>query len=157
MSPSPARRCVYLLYTHYHLRKKQSVFDHVYQSMQLEKSLEESCKDETRFLNSLFRKVKEFDWFNLKKRDLITIFEYMQAFYPGLMRVWGPHVLSALSREGTSPGLGKQTFLALRETRHRQANECSSGEYFSGKGWWRKRKKMGQNYGKVQTLQKAIS
>ena len=59
----------------------------------------------------------------------------MQAFYPGLMRVWGPHVLSALSREGTSPGLGKQTFLALRETRHRQANECSSGEYFSGKGW----------------------
>ena len=82
MSPSPARRCMYLLYTHYHLRKKQSTFDHVYQSVQLEKSLEESCKDEIRFLNSLFRKVKEFDWFNLKKRDLITIFEYMQGFSP---------------------------------------------------------------------------
>ena len=37
------------------------MFDHVYQSVQLEKSLEESCKDEIRFLNSLFRKVKEFD------------------------------------------------------------------------------------------------
>ena len=47
--------------------------------------------------------------------------------------MWGPHVLSALSREGRSPGLGKQTFIALRATRHGQANECSSGEYFSGR------------------------
>lgn len=59
------------------------------------------------------------------------------------MRVWGPHVLSALSREGTSPGLGKQTFVALRETRHRQANECPSGEYFSGKRVLTKEKENG--------------
>lgn len=52
-------------------------------------------------------------------------------------------VLSALSRESTSPGLGKQTFVALRKQDTDKPNECPSGEYFSGKRVLTKEKENG--------------
>lgn len=122
----------------------------------LKKSPEESCKDEIRFLNSLFRKVKGFDWFSLKKRDLITVFKYMQGFYPGPMRVSGQRVLSALRREGTSPGSDKETFLTLRATGHRQAKECSSGKFINGGRVGKKEKdrKWGKTMGRSELCKK---
>ena len=71
----------------------------------LKKSPEESCKDEIRFLNSLFTKVKGFDWFSLKKRDLITVFKYMQGFYPGPMRVLRTTCSVCTEKRGHKPRL----------------------------------------------------
>jgi hypothetical protein len=60
--------------------------------VQSEKSSGESCKEELRFLKYLFQKVKGFDGFSLKERDLITVFKQMKSFHPQPEKAWGPHV-----------------------------------------------------------------
>lgn len=96
------------------------------------KKVQKSRKDELRFLNWAVRKVKGFDGFGLKRRDLITVFKQKKGFYPGPVRVWGPHVQSVLREGSHGPGSDQETFLTSRATAHKQAREYISGESFTG-------------------------
>lgn len=112
---------------------RQSRFDHV--CLQLDKTSRRELQRWVKILNYPLGKVKGFDSFSLKKRDLITVFMYIKGFYPGSresMRLACSQ--STLSKKGR-PSVWQGDILDIKDHTTQTSYRMSFWEVFNwGKG-----------------------